>query len=209
MTQEKSYSINKDENQLIFTTFSFRADKGSVLHKGIYNYEFASMLSALILCGIIYMLLAFNYRMAVIHYLSIIVVFVFTFISFRKFIFRERRLKIVFDKSNKIARISWPTLISERNEEIPIDNIRSVETGSKKIVPENVDGIKFVEKISLQHGSAIPGLGDEVEFITLLLKLTDGSERLIYAEKIEGRVEGEPEVPLKEIRDFLATDSHR
>ncbi len=203
MTQEKSYSINKDENQLIFTTFSFRADRGSLLHKGLYNYELASMLSALILSGIIYMFLAFNYTMTVIYYFPIIIIFVIAFIGFRKFIFRERRLKIVFDKFSKIARISWPTLIGQRNEEIPIDNIRSVEIGNKKIVPENIDGIKFVEKISLQHGSAIPGLGDEVEFITLLLKLTDGSERLIYAEKIEGKIEGEPEAPVKEIRDFL------
>jgi hypothetical protein len=34
--------------------------------------------------------------------------------------------------------------------------------------------------------------------------LTDGSERIIFAAKINGgRVDGEPEIPVKEIRSFL------
>jgi hypothetical protein len=202
MTKEKSYSINKEKDTLTFITSSFRADRGSVLYKGIYNYEFASMLSALAICGIVYVFFAFNYKMTLIHYLTIIIVFAIAFLIFRKFIFRERYLKIVFDKSNKIVKIDWPRLIST-TEEIPFSNIKSVEIGSKKIVPENPDGIRFVERISLQHGGIIPDLGDEVEFVTLLLKLNDGSERLIYAAKIEGKIEGEPEVPLNEIKNFL------
>jgi hypothetical protein len=80
-----------------------------------------------------------------------------------------------------------------------LDHISSIEVGSIKYVPENIDGIDFVQRISLQHGSAVPGLGNEEEYITLLLKLTDGSERIIYA----GRSEEEPELPITEMRNFL------
>ncbi|TNF53219.1 hypothetical protein EP227_06240 [bacterium] len=80
-----------------------------------------------------------------------------------------------------------------------MDQISSIEVGSVKYVPENIDGIDFVQKISLQHGSPVPGLGDEEEYITLLLNLADGSERIIYA----GRSEEEPELPITEMRNFL------
>ena len=69
---------------------------------------------------------------------------------------------------------------------------------------ENIDGIQFVQRISAQHGSAMPELTDVEEFITLSLKLTDGSERIIYAGKIDGgKIDGEPSIPLNEIRSFL------
>jgi hypothetical protein len=161
------------------------------------------MLSALMVSGVVYVIVAFNYEFTITHYLAVIIIFVTTFLLFRRFIFRERKLKVVFDRARKIVRISWPRLIGERIEEIPFNNIKTVGVGSKKLFPENPDGIQFVERISLQHGGVIPGLGEEVEFVTLVLNLKDGTERLIYAEKIEGKIRGEPEVPLKEIRDFM------
>ena len=50
----------------------------------------------------------------------------------------------------------------------------------------------------------MPGLSETEEFITLSLRLTDGTERMIFAAKIEsGKVDGEPEIPLREIKEFL------
>ncbi len=64
--------------------------------------------------------------------------------------------------------------------------------------------IKFVQKISAQHGSAMPELSEEEEFITLSFSLADGSDRVIYAGKIDGgKVDGEPSIPVNEIRNFL------
>jgi len=203
MIEGKPYSITKEKDTLTFITSSFKAERGSVLHRGIYNYELASMFSALTVSGLIYVIVAFNYKLLIIHYLAIITVFVTTFLLFRRFIFRERKLKVVFNRTKKLVKITWPRLIGERMEEIPFNNIKTIEIGSKRLIPENPDGIQFVERISAQHGSVIPGLGEEMEFVTLVLKLKDGTERLIYAEKIEGRIKGEPEVPLKEIRDFM------
>jgi len=191
-----------ENGRLIFITSSFKAEKESVLHKGIYSNEFASMLSALAITGIVYMIIAFNYKVTILHYLLLITIFVLAFIALRESIFKERHLKVIFDKSDRTVRIIWPGPF-KKTETIPFKEIESLQVGSKKISPENIDGIEFVERISRQHGSVVPGLSEEVEFVTLCLQLRDGSERLIYAEKIEGKIDGEPEIPLREIKDFL------
>lgn len=68
-------------------------------------------------------------------------------------------------------------------------------------MPEDSDAAKFVEKISRQHGSVVPGLADEAEFATLSLKLTDGTERLIYAHRVFD--DNKSDMPTKEIKDFI------
>jgi hypothetical protein len=201
MEEEKAYSLIREKNKLSFRTSSFEADKESVLHKGIYNYELSSTLSALMLSGITYVLMAFNFQMTILHYLANTLIFIVAFIGFRKYIFREKFLEIDFDKTNEMARLRRPWFIGMGTEEIPFASIKSVEVGSSQIRPVNVDGIQFVQKISAQHGSPVPGLGEEKEFVILLLKLTDGSERVLYTGRIENI--SEPSLPLNEIRDFL------
>ncbi len=208
MNSSKKYQIEIEKDRLIFRTALFRAEKGSVLHKGVYTKEFASMLFASAICVSVYMVMV-NDEITFFHHLIVLSVFIITFLGSRKFLFKERSIEVVFDKPNNTLRITRPRLIKKKIEEMPLDNIRSVSAGSKKFIPQNPDGIKFVERISLQHGSPVPGLGDEEDFITLLLNLTDGSERIIYAEKIEGKIDGVSEIPLKEIRNFLAADLHR
>jgi hypothetical protein len=201
MTEETPYSITTETDRLCFRTSSFETDKESVLHRGIYNYELSSMLSAMILSGIVYAIMASQISVTIIHYLTGMVIFVISFIAFRKYIFRERYLEVVFDKTREAARLSRSKFIGMRTEEIPIGSIKSVEAGSRQIIPANIDGIEFVQKISAQHGSPVPGLGEEKEFVTLQLKLTDGTERIIYAGRIENI--NEPSLPLNEIRSFL------
>lgn len=200
MNSNKKYQIKTEKDKLIFTTTSFKAEKESVLHKGIYSKEFASMLFASAICVFAYMFIAFiSNEIVFIHILIIIFIFIITFIASIRFLFGEKYIEVVFDKLNNTVSISRPRLIKKSTEKIPLANIKSIDMGSKKFIPENIDGIKFVEKISLQHGSFVPGLGDVEEFIMLLLRLTDGSERIIYAE----RIEEEPDIPVKEIRNFL------
>lgn len=200
MNSNKKYQIKVENDRLIFTTTSFQAEKESVLHKGIYTKEFASMVFASAICLFVYMNIAFiSYEIVFIHYLTIIFVFIIAFLGSRKLLFKEKYIEVIFNKADNTVSITRLGVITKNIEKIPLDNIKSVDVGSKKFIPENIDGIKFVERISLQHGSFVPRLGDEEEFIILSLRLTDGSERIIYA----GKVEEEPEIPLKEIKDFL------
>lgn len=94
-----------------------------------------------------------------------------------------------------------PGFFSDRTEDVAFASIEAVQAGSKLIMPEDRDAARFVEKISRQHGSVVPGLADEAEFATLSLKLTDGTERLIYAQRLFN--DDAPDMPMEEIRDFI------
>jgi hypothetical protein len=192
--------MNVEQNRLSFTTSSFSVEKSSVLHKGVYSKEFSATLFASAICIVVYMAVSFTTDAIVfIRTLILIFTFVASFLLSRTYLFRENFLKLVLDKSSKTASITRSGLLGRKTEKIALERITSVETGIKSYTPENIDGIHFVQKISLQHGSAMPGLGDKEEFITLSLKLSDGSERIIYA----GNIEKEPELPVQEIVHFL------
>lgn len=173
-----------------------------MLHTGVYTKEFASMLFASALSFFAYFIIRPVTRsMIFVRYISIITIFVIIFLGARKYIFRESYLKAEFDENDKTVEIVRSGFITKKTEKIPFGDISSVEIGSRKFVPQNIDGIKFVQRISLQHGSAIPGLDEEEEYVTLSLNLTDGTERIIYS----GRIEEEPELPVNEIRNILNT----
>lgn len=201
----KNYQLAIESNKLIFKTSSFKAEKASVLHPGVYTKEFSSMLLASAACIASYMMTdIISSRSPVVRYAILIIIFAASFVGANKFIFKERYLEVVFDKTDKTAFMTRSGLLAKKNEKIPFANIKSVELGSRQFIPENLDGINFVQKISAQHGSAIPGLSETEEFITLSLQLTDGSERMLYAARINGgKIDGEPQVPVMEIRNFL------
>jgi len=204
MKDNRKYQIKIEKDKLIFKTYSFRPEKTSILHKGVYTKEFSSMLFASAICLFAYMIAVFiSKEISFIHALAIIFIFTIAFLISRKTLFKEKYIVVVFDKFNKTVSIIHSGIFKKKTEKLPLNLIKSIDVGSKKFTPENIDGIQFVKRISLQHGSFVPGLGDEEEFVTLYLKLTDGSERIIYAEKIEGKIGGEPELPLKEMKDFL------
>jgi hypothetical protein len=205
MNKKNNYQLKTENDRLVFTTSSFRAEKTSVLHSGVYTREFSSMLFASAVAVFVHMAISsININTAVYRYLIIIFLFVVSFLGANKFIFKKTHIEVIFDKPEKTAIITRYGIIIKKTEEIPFSSIKSVELGSRKFIPENIDGIEFVQRISAQHGSAMPELTDVEEFITLSLKLTDGSERIIYAGKIDGgKINGEPSVPLNEIRSFL------
>jgi hypothetical protein len=205
MKNTSNYQIKTEDDKLIFTTSSFIAEKTSVLHSGVYTREFSSMLFASAVSIFFYMgLITVNINPVFFRYILIVLVFVAGFLAANKFIFKEKKIEVILDNSIKTAIITRFGIISKKKENIAFENIRSVELRSRKFTPENMDGIKFVQQISAQHGSAMPELSEEEEFITLSLSLADGSDRVIYAAKIDGgKVDGEPTIPVNEIKNFL------
>jgi len=196
--QNSSYELNIMDNILTFTTASFKAEKTSVLPSGVYSKEFSSMLLASALCTFVYMFTDFINSTAL-RSAIFLLFFILFFFGTRKYIFYDKKLKVKFNNNANTVLITRPGIILSKTEELPFSKIRSVEIGNKKFSPNNPDGVAFVEKISAQHGSFVPGLGDEEEFVTLSLKLHDGTERVIFA----GHVEDEPEIPLMKIRAHL------
>lgn len=202
---DKNYQLMLDNDRLIFRTSSFKAEKTSVLHTGVYTKEFSSMLTASFVSALAYIVAdSAIEEVKIAAYVAAFASFVAVFLASRKFIFRDAYLEVDFSSTKRTVLIRNPGIIRRRTEELPFDMIHSVEIGSKKFVPENIDGIDFVQKISAQHGSAVPGLSETEEFITLRLILTDGTERTIYAARLNGgRINGEPDIPVNEIRRFL------
>ena len=196
--QKSSYDLNIMDNTLTFTTASFKAETTSVLHSGVYSKEFSSMLLASGLCVLVYMFTDFI-NGTVIRSVIFLLFFIIFFYGSRTYVFYDKKMEVTFNNNDAMVRIKRPGFIFGKTEKLPFSTISSVEMGSRTFTPDNPDGVAFVEKISAQHGSFIPGLGEEQEFATISLMLTDGTERLIFA----GHIDDEPEIPLRKIRSHL------
>ncbi|MEJ2684327.1 MAG: hypothetical protein P8Z71_08025 [Candidatus Sulfobium sp.] len=174
------YSIEKTGRVLVFRTTSFSVDTTSVLHTGIYNREFTSVLAAMAVAGLVYTLLVVNYGRSFIAYAAFILLFVGGFSFFRKFVFRSRYLEAIFDRDKGSVEVSVGGLVKKTRDQFPLNSVGAAMIETIKTKIENPDGVEFVEKISLQHGMAIPGFGEEKVSYQLKLKLTDGSDRIIF-----------------------------
>ncbi len=196
---DKGYSITKSDRLLTIRTARFSADTGSVLHSGIYNREFASVLASLAVAGFVYVVVVMNFKKTLVPHIAFVVIFVACFPFFRRFIFKERYMETVFDCSKAKAEIYVAGLMRRKTASIPLRDIVNVMIEPRKKEIENPDGVQFVEKISLQHGMAIPGFGEERLFFLLKLMLADGTDRVIYADvNMQDVIEAHGE-----IKDFL------
>jgi len=179
--KSSKYNIEKKGDSLIFSTEKYQVENSSVLHSGIFNKEFASMLSSAAFAGALYVILVMNYGNSGPIYLVTAILFLAGFPLFRKFIFRERKMETLFDLSSGIVKIALKGR-DKIKESFPVKDISGmvIEKKMEKIV--NRDGMAFVEKISLQHGAVIPGFGEEKILYILKLRLVDNTDRIIFAD---------------------------
>ena len=173
----------KDATRLVFRTTSFVADRGSVLHSGIYNREFSSVLASFALAGIAYFLLVTGFGKKAVFYAVFLVLFIGTFPLLRIYVFRERYREAVFDRAAATVEISrfWMRRKVLLNK--PLKSISGIRIDTTKTEIVNRDGVEFVEKISAQHGTVIPGFGEEATFYSLKLGFTDGTESTLFADR--------------------------
>jgi hypothetical protein len=204
------YEITITDERLTFRTSSFKAEKTSVLHGGVYTKEFSSMLLASAVCIGVYMILdALHARSLFLRSLVLLSVFILSFLFAGKYVFKDHSLEAVFDRKNSVVHLSRSGLLLSRTEKIPFSAIASVEAGHRQFEPVNTDGIDFVQKISAQHGSAVPELSEVEEFVTVQLRLKDGSRQILYSARLKsGTVDGEPALPLRELQTFLGLGSN-
>lgn len=175
------YQIEIKDNMLIFRTSSFKAEKGSVLHSGIYNRELASSLAS----GAILMLLGFffatRFKTTAIHFIAALLLFVIFFIVLRTYIFLEPVLSVTVDKENGNIDISLERIFGKRRITSPLSELDNIRQGYLAIKPENPDGIRLVEQVALQHGTVIPGFGKTSEFYTVELEFKNGKRLTIFS----------------------------
>jgi len=177
-----TYSLSKDESRLVFRTANFIAERGSVLHSGIYNREFSSWLASFTFAGIAYFFLVMSLGEQAVLYAVFMVLFIGTFLIFRKYVFRERFLETVIDRAEETAVIIRHGIRKKVLETIPIADITGLWIDTRKTEVVNRDGVEFVKKISAQHHTVIPGFGEETVFYSLRLRRADSTERTIFAD---------------------------
>lgn len=193
-----TYQIDINDNILIFKTASFKAEKGSVLHSGIYNRELASALSAGGIAILIGLFAAASYKITTAHYMMAALLFGALFIVLRTYIFRETVLELTLDKDNKSAGITIKG-IRKKQQMFPISDLAGVRLRHITVQPENPDGIRVVENISLRHGTVIPGFGEPEEFYVAEIEFRNGKRIMVFSSKKSPETE---EVAGK-LRDFI------
>ncbi len=175
------YQIDIKDDMLIFRTSSFRAEKGSVLHSGIYNRELASSLAA----GALVMLLGFffaaSFKITTVHFVVALLLFVIFFIVFRTYIFLETVLCVVVDKKNGNIDIALERIFGKRRITSPLSELGNIRQDYLVVTPENPDGIKLVEQVALQHGTVIPGFGKTAEFYTVETEFKNGKRIVVFS----------------------------
>lgn len=178
-----AYQIDIKDDVLVFSTASFKAEKGSVLHSGIYNRELASSLAAgaaVMLSGFFF---AIKYRVAAVHFMIALVVFVMLFLFFRTYVFKEPALEMVVDKQGSRVTISVKHIMERIIASYPLSEISGIKQSSVTFKPENPDGIRLVERIALQHATVITGFGEPAEFWNVDMAFKDGKGVTVFSSK--------------------------
>lgn len=183
--EEGRFSISVEGERLVFRTERITADKGSVLHSGIFNREFASALTALAVAGLAYLVAGLKYGKTFLTQAIVVGIFAAGFVLLRIFVFKERYLTAEFDREATVVRITETGFLRERTEVVPLNTVERLRIDRKELGVANPDGTAFVEKISAQHGMVIPGFGEDAVFYILKLVLSDGTTRTLYADKGE------------------------
>lgn len=193
----KTYHIDIKDNLLTFSTTSFKAEKRSMLHSGIYNRELASSLAAGALVMLMGFFFASRFKITAVHLIAALLLFVIFFIVFRTYIFLEPVLCIAVDKKNGNIDIAVERIFGKRRITFPLSELDRIRQDYLTVVPENVDGIRLVEQVALQHGTVIPNFGKTSEFYTVEMRFKDGKRFIIFsseepsmAEEVRAKLSG-------------------
>lgn len=194
----KPFQIDIRGDVLDLKTSSFKVEKGSVLHTDIFNRELAAMLSAGVIVTVVGIFAVMNFKVTAVHFVLAFILFGASFFILRTYIFNEPVLGAVFDKGKGTIDITIKRVFGEKKETYSIANVTGIRLEHVTMKPENPDGIKVVENVSLQHGTVIPGFGQAEDFYTAQLHLRD-KDVMIFSSKDKS----ETEKVIAEIKDFM------
>jgi hypothetical protein len=182
---EKSYQIEISGQSLVFRTSSVKAEKGSVLHSGIFNRELASLLAAGTIMIFLGLFFAGYGRIQTLHVIAGIVLFAMISLLLRKHLFHEPMLRAIFDGKKGILSIAQRGILFQKREGFSLTGLSGIALNRVVLRPENPDGIEIVEKIALHHFVVIPGFGETEEFFTVQLDFGEKSVMLFSSRKKE------------------------
>ena len=176
------YQIEKRENAVVVRATSFRAERRSVLHSGVFNREFASSLAAGAVILVISFFFAHYDKMNAVYFAAMLLIFAALFVMFRIYVFREAVLETEFDGQRRVITLSLKRTLGGGVRTYPMDELKGIVLEHFSMEPENIDAVQLVERVAVQHGTVIPGFGKTEEFYTV--KLDVGAEKpLIFSSR--------------------------
>ncbi len=184
MNETGTYRLEIEDSRVTLRTTSFKAERGSVLHSGIYNREFSSSFVAVTVAAAVLVLFALRGELQLLHYVMAVAVFVVVFPLARVYLFKEPCLETVFDRDTGSVRITLIKPFGSRSIKRSLDSLADIRISHIRMEPENPDGVAFVKKIALQHGTVIPGFGQIEDFYNVELRF-DGEGFIILTTRTE------------------------
>jgi len=157
----------------VLRTASFRAERRSVLHSGVFNRELASSLAAGAVIVVLSFFFALYFSITALYLIAVAVLFAALFILFRLYVFREAMLETVFDREKGTITISLKRTIGARVKSYSLDGLSGIRLHHISMQPENIDAVQLVERVAVQHGTVLPGFGKTEDFYTVELDFSD------------------------------------
>lgn len=199
MGNNDKYQIEMNDNMLIFRTASYKAEKGSILHSGVFSRELASFLAAGAVLTALGFFFVSNFKIITIHFIAAVFLFAALALFFRTYMFQEAHLDVVFDKGKGKIITTLKKAVGKDIRLYLMSELSGINSGQVTFKPENPDGVKVVENIALQHGTVIPGFGEVMVFNTVKMEFKQGDPVIIFASELKD----ETESIIKKLRKFL------
>ncbi len=178
MNESGTYRMEIEDNRVTLRTTSFKAERGSVLHSGIFNREFSSSFVAVAVSAAVLVLFGLRGELQLLHYVMAAAVFIVVFPLARLYLFKEPCLETVFDLDAGSVSITLRKPFGSSSIKRSLDSLDDIRISHIRFEPENPDGVAFVKRIALQHGTVIPGFGQVEDFYNVELRF-DGEGFII------------------------------
>ncbi|MBF0318588.1 MAG: hypothetical protein HQL01_02115 [Nitrospirae bacterium] len=179
--KSQGYTLEHIGGSLVFTTESFKAEKGSVLHSGVYNREMASTFVSAGAAFFYFAAVALSGSLSHIHYIAAAVIFIILYPLSWRFIFKRASLGVILNKERDIVEIDITGIFRNKRILRTLNQLKDVTISHVKIEMGNPDGVAFVEKIALQHGTVIPGFGAAEDIYAVEFVFSDGGPVTVFS----------------------------
>lgn len=179
------YEIEMEEGALTLRTRFFRAGVGSLLHTSVFTPELTSSLAAgAVIVVLVAAALLGGLKFTAAYVLGVVILFVILFLFLRKFVFYEELLEVKIDKAADEVSVKVRKFMGSARSH-RLSDLSEVKRGQVVFTPENPDGVDFVAKIAIQHGTMIPDFGETKTFNTVELVFKDGSKETVFSAEDE------------------------
>ena len=112
-------------------------------------------------------------KMTIVHFVAAAFVFAALFILFRVYAFREAVLETGFDLKRKTITVSVKRTTGSKCRSYAVDALTGIRIHHLSVEPENLDAVKLVERVAVQHGTVIPGFGKREDFYSVELEFRE------------------------------------